>query len=505
VNNFSPQITKFGKASNSKPVSHGSSLGYVLITGATGLLGQYLLADLFDRDQKIAVLVRSNKNNSAAERIEAIMQRWETVRGKPLPRPVALDGNIHESDLGLSLRERRWVADHCDRLLHNAAHLNFHGDHNSEPYRTNLTGTENVIGFARLTGIRQMHYVSTAYVCGRCERVFSEDELDIGQQFRNDYEQSKFEAEKLVRAADAFDSTTIYRPAVIVGDTTNGFTASYHGLYLYLRLMATLIPHQAVDARGIRQTPIRLPMSGDESRNLVPVNWVSQVVSEIFCNPAAHGRTFHLVPDAGLTPKSLIDYCYEYFGSAGAEFDPNDGQLDGQHEFARHYLMGVQIYSPYDTSDPVFDCRNLKRYCPDQVCPLVDKQVIFRFLDFGIADRWGKRRLPSVQVDNWFESHWDACEAALRELAHAWPQDVRVGFDVLGPGGGQWTLSRKGDGKFHPSIGLAANCQTVLRFSTNQFAGCVRRMGKRLAWSNFLTAQTSACENGMKQSRAASG
>ena len=58
-----------------------------------------------------------------------------------------------------------------------------------------------------------------------------------------DYEKCKCQAEKLVHASN-IESKTIYRPAVIVGDSKTGYTVTYHGLYLYLRLMATLVPQQ---------------------------------------------------------------------------------------------------------------------------------------------------------------------------------------------------------------------------------------------------------------------
>jgi thioester reductase-like protein len=67
---------------------------------------------------------------------------------------------------------------------------------------------------------------------------FSEDDLMVGQRFRNPYEQSKFEAELAVRAYAERLPITIVRPSIIVGDRHSGWTASFNVLYWPLRALA---------------------------------------------------------------------------------------------------------------------------------------------------------------------------------------------------------------------------------------------------------------------------
>lgn len=377
-----------------------SGAGYLLLTGATGLVGHYLLRDFSLRKHKLAVLVRGNKKFSAQERVESIMAQWERKTGRPLERPVVIEGDLGQPELAISDEDLDWLGQNCDRILHNGAVLKFQGqDRASDPWKTNLGGTERILQLAerlaeRSGYVREMHYVSTAYVSGVCDSVFRESDFDVGQDFRNEYERSKFEAEQLVRQSELFDSTTIYRPAVIVGDSETGFTVSYHGLYLYLRLMATLIPLQPMDEDGTRRTEIGLPMSGEEPRNLVPVDWVSRVIVEAICDQQTHSRTYHLVPKIGLTARQLIEYCYEYFNSRGVKFGDCSGANENgnENDFARQYLENMQVYSAYDTSDPVFDRSNIESVFKHLPCPAIDREMIFRFLDFGIKDRWGKRR-----------------------------------------------------------------------------------------------------------------
>ncbi|MEZ6044951.1 MAG: SDR family oxidoreductase [Planctomycetaceae bacterium] len=61
---------------------------YLLLSGASGLLGTYLMHDLMSRGVKLAVLVRSNRMATAAQRVETQLAFWEKQLGHSLPRPV---------------------------------------------------------------------------------------------------------------------------------------------------------------------------------------------------------------------------------------------------------------------------------------------------------------------------------------------------------------------------------------------------------------------------------
>lgn len=414
---------------------------YVLLTGATGLVGQYLIKDLLQAGQRLALVVRPNKRLNVHQRVELILQRWEKELGSLFPRPVVLQGDVAEPNLGLCPTDLQWVRTHCKRVIHNAAILQFDGSSmDVEPWRTNLGGTQHVLQLMDQMDPREFHYVSTAYVCGTREDLVKEEDLDFGQGFRNDYERSKFESEKLVRSWDGGCTTTIYRPAVIVGDSRNGFTSTYHGLYMYLRLLATLVPEQKRNDEGVIETPIRLPMQGDEPRNLVPVDWVSTVMTRIFLDANAHGRSFHLVPDTFVTARKVIEAGYEYFNSAGVIFCGPSDVRPKDNEFASKYFDNVKMYEPYETSDPVFDSTNLKQFVPDIKCPEITKEVILKFMEFGVRDRWGKARPKPPSNSNLVDSHSTLLLQAVEQVEAG---DFCIGIDLIGPGGGQWTLHRK--------------------------------------------------------------
>lgn len=449
---------------------------YVLLTGATGLLGRYLVRDLLLDGHRLAVVVRGTDRQTPAERIEQVLQKWDAESGVTLPRPVVLVGDIAATRFGLSERDLDWVASHCDRLINNAAVISFHGATRAdEPWRTNLRGAEEAVALCERTGITEFHHVSTAYVCGTRPELVREDELDCGQQFRNDYEESKFLAEKIVRSATCLKDLTVYRPAIIAGDSKTGYTSTYHGLYHHLRLFALVNHNVEPDADGRRYTPLQLPMRGDEPRNIVPVDWVSAAMCRIFGTPELHGRTYHLAPERRMLAREVMEAGYTFFNSYGVEFLGAEPNTPSELDVA--IKESIRVYAPYETTDPLFDRSNLEAALPDLPCPNLDEPMIHRFLAFGERDRWGKRREPRPIVPFWVDRYLH--EELGRRRPTSEGRDDRAGswttgLSVHGPGGGQWLLTFVGDHLAEVALGLPPD-QPFITLSSADFARFVQK------------------------------
>lgn len=455
---------------------------YTMLTGGTGLVGRYLVRDLLLEGHSLALLIRPTSKQSIVDRVEEILQFWEAQLNRPLPRPVLLDGDVCREGLGLSADDHAWVEQHVDRLIHNAASLTFHGaDRSGEPWRTNLHGTLHVLDFCRTTGIRNFHYVSTAYVAGARTGTIDEADLDCGQTFRNEYEESKFLAEKAVRSAPFLDQLTVYRPAVIAGDSTTGYTSTYHGLYMYLQLIAVINRNTEPDEHGVRHTNMRLNMTGDEPRNIVPVDWVSEAITSIFGNPDLHGKTYHLSPVHRLTPREIIEAGYRYFNSTGVEYCGAELTIDqavSAAERAAH--ENKSMYEAYEHSDPVFDTTNLQRALPDTPCPVIDQAMLHRFWKYGEEDRWGRRKPAAIQAparisEMLIDRGHEILERAIRDQLIPEESQVALGLDIVGPGGGQWTIHRDPQHGIRIERGLPANDCPVLHGTIEKLSGIVAK------------------------------
>src|SRR2546428_12389495 len=173
----------------------------VLLTGATGFIGMEILARYLERsDRPVYALVRGRDEQQATVRLRETIKGLFGHEDAYAERAFAVPADIERPDLGLARELRETLAQHVNDIVHSAASVSF-----SLPIREsreiNVAGTKRLLELAELClcrgGLEHFSYISTAYVAGTYKGEFHEDQLDVGQRFRNPYEQSKFEAEKL--------------------------------------------------------------------------------------------------------------------------------------------------------------------------------------------------------------------------------------------------------------------------------------------------------------------
>jgi len=405
-----------------------------LFTGGTGLLGEYLLRDGMRAGQRYAVLVRRNRLENARERVESMLARTEERCGGPLPRPVVLEGVLTEPGLGLSAEDRDWVAKNCDRILHNAASLIFYKDEKGEPERSNVEGTRNVLDLAESTGIRIFHHVSTAYVCGLRDDICYESQLDVSQQFGNDYERSKVAAEKMVRSAPFLDCVTVFRPAIIIGDSRTGYTSTYHGFFTPLKVahvMAANAGLAVVDGSPLLKA---LGFNGTERKNFVPVDWVSAVMSHVMQRPETWSATYHLVPPNRVsvteTTRIFEDAIKEFYAG---KVTKKDAVTPAWGDIQEMFRTQMSVYQSYWRNDPTFDYSNVQKVAPHLPCPEVDSPMLMRMALFALESGFGWPKKPRLAAP--VDIHERLAVLQGRPAA-----DRKIGLQINGRGGGQWTL-----------------------------------------------------------------
>ena len=352
-------------------------MSYHFLTGATGLLGRYLIKDLTLAGVPLAVVVRPSRKQTAEERVESIMQYWDDQLGMELERPVVMEGDISQDDLGLTPDDIMWCAENCSAMIHNAASLSFIStSKQSEPWRSNVEGTRHVVNFCKHAGIQEFFHVSTAYVAGLREGLCKESELDVGQEWGNDYERSKVMAEQMVREEPSFKDLTVFRPAIIIGDSNNGFTNTFHGFYAALQLVITMARNWQENETGyICQGNERISLEGTEKKNLIPVNWVSEVMAHIIINEEHHGDTYHLTPRHAITSRLLFDVltsAAKIYGVKMTGSEPFDDHSQMEQIFYEH----MKVYNSYWRDDPTFDCSNTLRAAPHLPCPHIDFNLL---------------------------------------------------------------------------------------------------------------------------------
>lgn len=261
----------------------------LLITGASGFLGQQIIGVLLKKYPKatLLLLLREKRGLSIRERLHSLVSGFLSpeTRDDALSRiRVFPSDDISSEKCGLSPDDYQTVAASLTRIIHSAATVRF--DHPLEyARRINVGGTRNVMDLAEEAkkngSLKSFTYIGTAFVAGEREGLVQEDELDVGQNFRNTYEKTKCEAEKMVRSRMNEIPTVIVRPSIIVGDSRTGATTSFKTLYWPLKLYAKY---------GWRT----IPANPDSIIDIVPVDFVAEAVVALSLDAKAIGRCFHI-------------------------------------------------------------------------------------------------------------------------------------------------------------------------------------------------------------------
>ncbi|HEY0644700.1 MAG TPA: SDR family oxidoreductase [Nocardioides sp.] len=268
----------------------------LLMTGFPGFLGSALLGRLLDRRPGVRAvcLVQDRHLAAARERVAEI----EAAQPHVAARVDLVVGDVTAPGLGIAAADESLLED-LTEIWHLAAVYDL-AVGEEVAHRVNVVGTDRVLDLCRsLPHLERLQYVSTCYVSGRYDGEFLEDELDVGQTFRNHYESTKHDAELLVRKAMAAGvPATIYRPGIVVGDSRTGATQKYDGPYF----LATFLR---------RQPPIAIvPSVADPDRVrfcLVPRDFVIDALDQLSVMPQSLGRTYALTDPAPPTARELVD------------------------------------------------------------------------------------------------------------------------------------------------------------------------------------------------------
>jgi thioester reductase-like protein len=261
---------------------------HAFVTGFPGFIARRLVAKLLADDPaaRVTAVVESRMADAARSAADAVgADRIELVVG-----------DIGDRRLGLSDEDYGRLTQSITTVHHLAAIYNL-----AVPLelaqRVNVEGTGNVLDLCRACDkLDGLHYVSTAYVAGVRTGVVYEHELSLGQSHKNHYESTKFQAEVWVRELMDRVPTTIYRPAIVVGDSRTGETQKFDGPYYILRTVS----------RSVRMgTPIAQFGRANAPFNVVPVDFVVDAIAAISQDTDAVGETLHLVDPDPLTAKEL--------------------------------------------------------------------------------------------------------------------------------------------------------------------------------------------------------
>ncbi len=367
--------------------------GHVLLTGATGFVGAFLLRDLLrDSAATIYCLVRADDPQMGMARIKQNMATYGLWDEGLAARVIAVPGDLGRLRFGLSETRFRELARKIDMIIHNGALVNFIYSYH-EHKATNVGGTQEVLRLAAQEKVKAVHFVSTLSVFHTGQHddgtVFGEDaDLDkVGVPFGG-YAQSKWVGEKLVLlAAERGLPVAIYRPGLVSGDSRSGGwnTADMMSTMALACMALGAVPNLEVDV------------------DIVPVDYVSKALVTLALGrgsslgraglkpaPPFVGQVFNLPNPQTMPYRDLL----AWINAAGLPLRALPFEQWRQLLVDMAQQSGAENWNPFlplldeVTADqvfmPAFDCRNTLEGLSGSgvTCPPVGPELLQTYLGF---------------------------------------------------------------------------------------------------------------------------
>jgi amino acid adenylation domain-containing protein/thioester reductase-like protein len=268
------------------PFTDTSEPKSILLTGASGFFGTYLLYELLEQTQAdIYCLIRSANEKQAVQKLSRQMASFHLWKEAFSSRIVPVVGDLSKTLLGLSAARFQEFAIQIDAIYHNAAWVNA-----LYPYSTlkpaNVLGTQEVLRLASEIKLKPVHYISTLSVFSapayyEMKSVDESDLLDHSPDINNGYAASKWVAEKLVmNARDRGLPVCIYRPSRILGHSQTGICNPDD-------FLSKFIP-------GCIQLGM-VPKLDFWVENIIPADYMSRAIIHLSRQKECLGQAFHLV------------------------------------------------------------------------------------------------------------------------------------------------------------------------------------------------------------------
>ncbi|MCC7518986.1 MAG: SDR family oxidoreductase [Verrucomicrobiae bacterium] len=338
----------------------------LLLTGFTGVLGKRFACRLAQLGHEIYCPIRAGDEAELKSRFAQGMQVLSEVMPGFSPsleqRIHPVFGDVREKALGLpaaTIAEltQRGIAE----IWHLAALLDLTESNSQDVYDTNLVGSRHVLDFAREQRVPELHYFSTFGASGEVREGIAREIVGIRPpSFRNTYERTKWEAERHVWQAQIRGElrVSIYRPSIIVGDSVTGryeqFNVFNHPFDMASRLRRRIIEREKRDPRAPIRLEVRVPGRPEATLNIVPLDYVLDVVMALWALDSSRGRVYHVT---NTNPPTLAQGMemftrIEPWEGARWELIPEGGPYLNVHEkfiskqlaFLAGYLRGEAIY-----------------------------------------------------------------------------------------------------------------------------------------------------------------
>ena len=246
------------------------------VTGGTGFIGRFLVADLLKRGEPIYVLVRK----SSQKKLAALRKEW----GASERQVIGVTGDLGKPLLGVADADIARLNGKVAHLFHLAAVYDLSASAEAQQH-ANIDGTRNAVRFAEAVRAGCFHHVSSIAAAGLYEGTFREDMFEEAEELDHPYFKTKHDSEAIVRN-ECERPWRVYRPGFVVGHSKTGYIDKIDGPYYFFKLIQRLR----------KMLPAWVPTIGIEGGriNIVPVDFVADALDYLAHKKGLDRKCFHL-------------------------------------------------------------------------------------------------------------------------------------------------------------------------------------------------------------------
>lgn len=358
----------------------------LLVTGATGFLGVYLLDELLHKTAAtIYCLVRAGDDDEAGRRLSSQLRAYGLGQEQHAGRIRPLAGDLAQPSLGLGEPRFGELAAELDGIYHSAGWINM-----AFPYArlrpTNVLGTLELLRLAGAVRTKPLHFVSTIAVfysdAHAHATLLSETTTPLYHlSLKGGYSKSKWVADRLVAAArERGLPACIYRPVRIMGHSRTGA----------MNDMSDLLPMLLKGCILLGVYP-----AWDIEVTFVPVDYASRALVHLSLQEASRGRDFHFFNPAPMDFRTLMGILCAH-GYPLREVSPQEfrHELNRQRmqdatpvehkELLSRLILGLVAPHFLFYKRPSFDDGLLKAGLSgtEIACPPISEELIYAYLEY---------------------------------------------------------------------------------------------------------------------------
>lgn len=382
----------------------------IFISGATGLLGSELLRRLlaWEPASNAYVLVRGVDDEVVKSRGESLIKDLfpgEVARADARGRVKFVRGDICRPRMGIEAPLFAEIASQVTDVVHCAAEVRF--DLSLDEARAiNVEGTRNAFALAQQAHkanarFNAFHHVSTYGVSRPLpgSDIVLEEPPRPDAEYHNTYERTKAEAEQFLFDHAGSVPFSVYRPSIIMGESSTGWTRDFKVIYIVLRIYE----------RGLLPAGVPFLVQRGGRADSVHLDYVADSLYALTRNPTRkNGKIYHIVSNDPSTSGEAFAYITELMRKMVAERQGRNlapveirevdslleeafssGNADGE------VIAVLKDFLPYFSKSWTFDDRNTREgLAESSVRHHIGPESWPRLLDFCLRSEWGRRPQP---------------------------------------------------------------------------------------------------------------